>query len=964
MSDLFADLGNFRFPDTRMNQGPLPSVVGGPAGSDGTPDGVINGTNKLLGKITPYAMGEAARTGSDRNYQQVPHRVQQIVQQVAVPDPTGTALVHIPHVVDNGELAFILLSNDRSIFASPYHHYGRNNPPSIPQFGNLEVVNYILCCLQMENNRTAAANVKNLWQSTFQTLLMGTQRPTKTPTYDRWKALPADRNEKIKFYFDVAMYLVSTLLLPFGICAGSEKQGGQHEGGFAPVQSAVNYVTTMTVDGQNRDLMNYWHGHTVNGGDRLILTLQLSAFTDASHVQPFSLNSYYKKPVAQSVMVGTEPFWQLKAHVYGCASDSTVPGIDLGDYDYRRRGYWHIAQTFQCRKGDRHKRGFENAPPLQVTFSPMWQRMDQFKGVPGPARLPPSGGSSSGSVPIPPKISTLLGKYPDLYGILLLHGIHILQLNGPLGTQEVILKGAGMYSNFETVINNWALMRTARQTNKTIQSLYEFSSLCIMLPSKPLCDTMKVFTQELLVATGVSFTAYRGHSFPSTTTPPNPVLVREIDTMRGTFSAVEDEAFLKFLTALCESPKDYIDESNEYAKHCLFLSSLFYICGIKINAIQNMTTDLQKTLTIFSNARVNAELIRHVDVANNTALQKDIFKTTSYYLKANRAMKVVADMDLEKYFTRKVDIETAETNIKKNELAFEDFVKFAKYDVSGKGTIYDETKLFAIQYKMMSEFEVRNFEWTTFKDALNVIIIHINKGDVPPEQLNQDKNLLQSMQTPLNSYYERRRCLLVYTTLYMHQIRTLVTATTDKIKDYGDKKIGDPLDITQLKSNVDLTEFISALNLPDIQMIQTYDQVVLDIQKVYTSFKDHTVMRYIFQRGGWLQNKMGRTPSTAKRYNSTHEFDEGEASHFYLGDELGTFGTRGCASSGGAALAGVASVSSRDDGVPGESGDVAMSVVEEAPKTVARRASKKIRFDVDARYPSIAEEAAGGESAA
>ena len=116
MSDLFADLGNFRFPDTRMNQGPLPSVVGGPAGSDGTPDGVINGTNKLLGKITPYAMGEAARMGSDRNYQQVPHRVQQMVQQVAVPDPHGSSWVHIPHVVDNGELAFVVLTA-RSVFS-------------------------------------------------------------------------------------------------------------------------------------------------------------------------------------------------------------------------------------------------------------------------------------------------------------------------------------------------------------------------------------------------------------------------------------------------------------------------------------------------------------------------------------------------------------------------------------------------------------------------------------------------------------------------------------------------------------------------------------------------------------------------------------------------------------------------------------------------------------------------------
>lgn len=369
------------------------------------------------------------------------------------------------------------------------------------------------------------------------------------------------------------------------------------------------------------------------------------------------------------------------------------------------------------------------------------------------------------------------------------------------------------------------------------------------------------------------------------------------------------------------------------------------------------------TLTIFSNARVNAELIQHVDVANNTALQKDIFKTTSYYLKANRAMKVVSDIDLEKYFTRKIDIETAETNIKKNELAFEDFVKLAKYDGSSKGKIYDETILFSNQYKMMYEFQVRNFEWTTFNDALNVIIIHINKGDVPPEQLNQDKNLLQSMQTPLNSYYEHRRCLLVYTTLYMHQIRALVNATADKITTYSNDGIGDRLDITQLKTNVDVTDFISALNLPDIQMTQTYDQVIQDIQKVYTSFQDHSIMKYIFRMGGWLQNKMGHTPSTAKRYNSTHEFDEGEAGHFYLGDELGTFGTRGCASSGGAALAGVASVSSRDDGVSGESGDVAMSVVEEAPKTVARRAPKKIRFDVDARYPSIAEEAAGGESA-
>ena len=37
-------------------------------------------------------------------------------------------------------------------------------------------------------------------------------------------------------------------------------QGGLLETGLAPVQAAVNHVTTMTVDGQNRDLVNYWQG--------------------------------------------------------------------------------------------------------------------------------------------------------------------------------------------------------------------------------------------------------------------------------------------------------------------------------------------------------------------------------------------------------------------------------------------------------------------------------------------------------------------------------------------------------------------------------------------------------------------------------------------------------------------------------------------------------------------------------
>jgi hypothetical protein len=44
---LFSQLSGFQFPDVLMNSGPLPSTAGGPAGSDGSIDGVI----KMSGRV-------------------------------------------------------------------------------------------------------------------------------------------------------------------------------------------------------------------------------------------------------------------------------------------------------------------------------------------------------------------------------------------------------------------------------------------------------------------------------------------------------------------------------------------------------------------------------------------------------------------------------------------------------------------------------------------------------------------------------------------------------------------------------------------------------------------------------------------------------------------------------------------------------------------------------------------------
>ena len=73
-------------------------------------------------------------------------------------------------------------------------------------------------------------------------------------------------------------------IIPLGICAMSEKQGGQHEVGLKPVQAAASFFTTLTVDGQNRDLVNIWRSIDISAGDFLILRLCLKKKVAPSNV--------------------------------------------------------------------------------------------------------------------------------------------------------------------------------------------------------------------------------------------------------------------------------------------------------------------------------------------------------------------------------------------------------------------------------------------------------------------------------------------------------------------------------------------------------------------------------------------------------------------------------------------------------------------------------------------------------
>jgi hypothetical protein len=215
----------------------------------------------------------------------------------------------------------------------------------------------------------AAAGHKRSWTAIRKHLWC--QSPQKGFDPNKFKGGGAER---VQHLFECVQYTIQNLFKPHGICAGSEKQGGQHEESWAPVQSAVNYTTTMTVDGQNRDLLNYWHSLHVCAGDRLLLTLQLVNPQNAKNTtREYQLTSYYKRPVSATV-VSDEAYWELVPHILH--ADKPGETSELSPYDYRLTGYWHIAQSFQGRRGFETRMAGHGGAPLHVTFAPVFVKHD------------------------------------------------------------------------------------------------------------------------------------------------------------------------------------------------------------------------------------------------------------------------------------------------------------------------------------------------------------------------------------------------------------------------------------------------------------------------------------------------------------------------------------------------------------------------------------------------------------
>jgi hypothetical protein len=351
-----------------MNSGPLPSTAGGPAGSNGSVDGVINGTSALLDNIVPYAIGRSARTGSDRNYQQIPHRYQYIIPKIWLPDFTNNnGHIAVSHAVDQGDIAFLLYGGSRAWWTSREQF-----APRAPQcaFAGIDVVNYILACIQASRTDT--------WERIRQDMLgrdelfKAVQETAKPGSFSR-------RNSDFDglYVFNAVRMLVQQYFVPHGICAGSERQGGQHEhDGGQSVIAPVNFVITMTVDGKNVDLVNYWYDKSMLAGDELIFRLEKKEVNTT-----FNLSSYYKQ--SQQTHVKTpQPCWQLVPDLLRqkAGADPNPCRAQNAWYHHRCQGYWRVAQTFQTR-AENNINAFHRGMPLEVTFAPVWQSFTDCRDV-------------------------------------------------------------------------------------------------------------------------------------------------------------------------------------------------------------------------------------------------------------------------------------------------------------------------------------------------------------------------------------------------------------------------------------------------------------------------------------------------------------------------------------------------------------------------------------------------------
>ena len=367
MSDFFSAVHGAQMPEVVWNSGPLPPSGGLPAPLHDTADARINYNSTLLGDLNPYAYGEPGYLSSQTAYLNIPHKLQKMIPLLQLPALNREGTFELSHPVDDGDIAFVLRLDRRSMFCqginydSPLRRNGLG--AAIDCFINLPTVNYILFGAYTTLHATCKNDNVACWEQFLENLGMDMAQAKKDP----WvKTLGMLVRDKIK---------------PFGIVRGSENQGGQSEATNSPVTWTAAFVVNLVIDGKEDNVLNIWHEYELGAGDDLVLRF---AEVDPKNVPPsFTLNHYFKKVVRESVHRG----WKDAGEIcYFLVPDVFTMNLRLDKPNYtdnflwQCHGFWHVARTqIQCSRYNVAGNIFFDdctnllrGVPIEVTFQPMY----------------------------------------------------------------------------------------------------------------------------------------------------------------------------------------------------------------------------------------------------------------------------------------------------------------------------------------------------------------------------------------------------------------------------------------------------------------------------------------------------------------------------------------------------------------------------------------------------------------
>ena len=370
MSDFFSGVYGARFPDVVMNGGgnPLPGMGGLPTPLHDTPDAKINYNSSLLGDLEPYAYGEPGFLSSQTAYLNIPHRIQKLVPTLWIPETDGTGSFRLCHPIDDGDIAFAMRLDRNSEVCTGLRSKSvlrSGLGTAIDPMINLCTLNYILAgmqiCTQLPSTRPA-------WDRLFNYLDKG-RFPGSVPGGGH------------TYGFNDIKHLVRHLCRPLGVAHGSEKQGGQHEGGLNPVTWPVDFVISLILDGKDANVVNIWHRFDVEAGSDLVLRLKHVPLPPGNK---YTLNHYAKglmeksfspnliEQIRQTTGTSITHIWQLVPDIFSLDLESHVAGDRLAqplflpfdratvipaflpprnEFVWQQEGYWHIARAqIHCKK--------------------------------------------------------------------------------------------------------------------------------------------------------------------------------------------------------------------------------------------------------------------------------------------------------------------------------------------------------------------------------------------------------------------------------------------------------------------------------------------------------------------------------------------------------------------------------------------------------------------------------------